>query len=250
MKKSGEIRIQLAHCAEEELSHFISTYEKDERSGVIKMVESARKRLQKWEMELNRLSNMRKFESDLTNLPYICGVDEVGRGPLAGPVVAAAVILPKDLFLPYVNDSKKLSEERRESLYKEIMEKALAIGVARVENEEIDEINILNASLKAMKMAIEKLPISPDFILVDGNQLIPGLTLPQKAVVKGDEKSISIAAASIVAKVTRDRIMVDYDKAYPMYEFARNKGYGSKRHYEGLEKFGLSPLHRISFVHI
>lgn len=250
MKSIEEIKKELASLEENKLSSFLLNYQEDKRLGVKRLVESVKKRLEKHQKELTRMEEMRKIEKEFSDCPYICGVDEVGRGPLAGPVIAAAVILPKDLLIPYMNDSKKLSSEKREVLYEEIKEKAISIGIGRVDNVEIDEINILNATMKAMKMAIDELSVKPNMVLVDGNKLIPNLLLPQKAIIKGDAKSISIAAASIIAKVTRDREMVEYDEKYPMYDFVNNKGYGSKKHYEGLNSHGLSPLHRKSFVHI
>lgn len=250
MKSIEEIKLEYAGLDEKELVNFLTVYEADPRAGIKKLLESAKKKHEKYEAELLRLEDMRKIEKEFSDCPYICGVDEVGRGPLAGPVIAAAVILPKDLLIPYMNDSKKLSSEKREVLYEEIKEKAISIGIGRVDNVEIDEINILNATMKAMKMAIDELSVKPNMVLVDGNKLIPNLLLPQKAIIKGDAKSISIAAASIIAKVTRDREMVEYDEKYPMYDFVNNKGYGSKKHYEGLNSHGLSPLHRKSFVHI
>lgn len=250
MKSIEEIKKELASLEENKLSSFLLNYQEDGRMGVKRLVESVKKRLEKYQKELIRMEEMRKIEKEFSNCSYICGVDEVGRGPLAGPVVAAAVILPKDLLFPYINDSKKLSSEKREDLYRQIQEKAISIGIGRVDNLEIDEINILNATMKAMKMAIDELSVKPDMVLVDGNKLIPNLLFPQKVIIKGDAKSISIAAASIIAKVTRDREMVYYDKIYPIYGFASNKGYGSKKHYEGLNTHGLCPLHRRSFIHV
>ena len=177
----------------------------------------------------------------------LAGVDEVGRGPLAGPVVAACVILPKDLILPGVDDSKKLTRIKREKLFELIMDDALEVGIGIVPEKTIDKLNILNASLKAMWEAVKKLKTSPQFVLVDGNQKIPNLPFPQMAIVKGDSKSVSIASASIVAKVTRDKIMHNYHKKYPQFCFADNKGYGTKLHLAALKEFGPCKIHRRSF---
>lgn len=178
---------------------------------------------------------------------FIAGVDEVGRGSLAGPVVASAVILPPKKFIKGVNDSKLLSKIERESLFKIISEEAISIGIGIVNCEEIDRINILNASLLAMKLACNNLKVFPNYILVDGKFPIPNLTTLQKTIIRGDQKSISIAAASIIAKVTRDKIMADYHILYPQYHFEKNKGYATKEHKEALIKYGASPIHRRSF---
>lgn len=178
---------------------------------------------------------------------YVCGVDEAGRGPLAGPVCAAAVILPKDTLIEGVNDSKKLSEKKRELLFDVIKEKALAYSVAWASVEEIEEINILNAAMLAMKRAVEGLQVKADFAIIDGNKT-PLLSIPSKAIVKGDAKSMSIAAASILAKVSRDRLMLEYGEKYPEYKFEKHKGYGTKLHIEALKEYGVSPIHRPSFL--
>ena len=177
----------------------------------------------------------------------VAGVDEVGRGPLAGPVVAACVILPKNLLLPGVDDSKKLTRIKREKLFEQIMDHAIEVGIGIVREKTIDRINILNASLKAMWKAVKKLGVSPQFVLVDGNQKIPNLPFPQMPIVKGDSKSICVASASIVAKVTRDKIMHNYHKKYPQFCFAQNKGYCTKSHLEALKTFGPCRIHRRSF---
>ena len=186
--------------------------------------------------------------SGLSEKPtYICGVDEAGRGPLAGPVCAAAVILPEGVEIEGLNDSKKLTEQKRERLYDVIVEKALSVGVAFGSVEEIEEVNILNATYLAMNRAIEKLDIKPDYALIDGNRVPTGIKLPCETLVKGDAKSCSIAAASIIAKVTRDRLMLEYAKKYPQYEFEKHKGYGTAAHYKAVENYGLCPVHRPSF---
>ena len=178
---------------------------------------------------------------------YIAGVDEVGRGPLAGPVVTAAVILPQDFDVLGVDDSKKLSPKKREELYDIIMEKAIAVSIGRRDADVIDEINILQATKAAMIDAVTGLSIKPDHVLIDAVKL-EGLDIPQTSIIKGDAKSVSIAAASIIAKVTRDREMVKMDSLFPGYAFASNKGYGTKAHYEGLARLGPCPLHRKSFL--
>ncbi|MEG0873111.1 MAG: ribonuclease HII [Clostridia bacterium] len=200
------------------------------------------------EKELDRLKHMLEIEESLQEkgYNYICGVDEAGRGPLFGPVVAAAVILPKGECIEGVNDSKKISEKKRELLYEQIMQKAIAVGVGISDVETIEEVNILNATKIAMKKAIDKLEQRPDYVLIDGNQKIQ-IDIPMSTVVSGDAKSESIAAASIIAKVTRDRMLVEWDKEYPEYGLARHKGYGTKIHTEAIAKFGITPLHRKSF---
>ena len=205
------------------------------------------KKKEKLRLEKERMYEMFSYEREHKYCSYICGIDEVGRGPFAGPVVAAAVILPKDCDILYLNDSKKVSEKKRETLYKEIYEKAVAIGIGMVSEKVIDEINILNATYEAMRVAIKKLSVTPDLLLNDA-VTIPGVEIPQVPIIKGDAKSASIAAASIVAKVTRDHMMVEYDKIYPGYAFAKNKGYGTKAHIEGIKKQGICEIHRRTFV--
>ena len=178
----------------------------------------------------------------------ICGVDEAGRGPLAGPVYAAAVILPPDPEIPGLNDSKKLTEKKREALFPIICETAIAYSIASASEQEIDSLNILQATFLAMRRAVEGLQVSPDLILIDGNQTPPGLAVPSQTVVKGDALSASIAAASVLAKVSRDRYLLDLDKQYPQYGFKKHKGYGTKAHYEALSEHGVSPVHRRSFL--
>ena len=198
--------------------------------------------------ELQRLKNMLEIENDLYNqgYKYICGVDEAGRGPLCGPVVAAAVILPKDICIEGVNDSKKLSEKKREKLYDDIMTRALAVGVGISDVDVIEKVNILNATKLAMIQAINDLQITPNYVIVDGNQKID-ITIPLDTVIKGDSKSESIACASIIAKVTRDRMLLKYDKEYPEYGFSKHKGYGTKLHIEAIKEYGITPIHRPSF---
>lgn len=246
-KKIGEIREELRAVSDRELPSFIETYKADERGGVVKLVEQAGKRLEKLEAERARIENLKKYEKEYAEYGYICGIDEVGRGPLAGPVVAGAVILPKDCDILYINDSKKLTAAKREELYDIIMEKAVAVGIGMASPARIDEINILQATYEAMREAISKLSVRPDLLLNDA-VTIPGVDIRQVPIIKGDAKSISIGAASIVAKVTRDRMMVEYDKIMPEYGFASNKGYGSAEHIAALNKVGPSPIHRASFI--
>lgn len=197
--------------------------------------------------ERERLEAMSVYEKQYAFYSAICGIDEVGRGPLAGPVVAGAVILPRDTEILYLNDSKKLSEKKREALYDEIMEKAVAVGIGMASPARIDEINILQATYEAMRMAINKLQVRPDLLLNDA-VTIPDVEISQVPIVKGDAKSISIAAASIVAKVTRDRMMKEYEEIFPGYDFASNKGYGTKAHIQALKTLGPCVIHRRSFI--
>ena len=199
--------------------------------------EKLKRQQEKLKKELERTEAMSVYEKEHSDCQYICGIDEVGRGPFAGPVVAGAVILPKDDPILYLNDSKKLSEKKREALYDEIMERAVATGIGVVSPARIDEINILQATYEAMRMAIGNLKVQPDLLLNDA-VTIPEVEIPQVPIIKGDAKSVSIAAASIIAKVTRDRLMVEYDKVLPGYDFASNKGYGTKKHIEGLKELG------------
>lgn len=178
----------------------------------------------------------------------ICGVDEAGRGPLAGPVCAAAVILPEDTVIEGLDDSKKLSEKKRERLYDEIIERAVAYCVAYGTLEEIESVNILEATFIAMNRAIDGLEVKPDFAIIDGNRVPKGIKIPCATLVKGDSKSMSVAAASVLAKVTRDRLMLTYDEKYPQYNFKKHKGYGTKEHTELLKQYGPSPIHRLSFL--
>lgn len=212
-----------------------------------KALEKAARQAEKLQKERERLAIMREFENKYSEYTLIAGIDEVGRGPFAGPVMTAAVILPKDCEILYLNDSKKLSEKKREELFPEIMEKAIAIGIGSATPEEIDEINILQATYKAMREAISKLNPQPELMLNDA-VTIPGVNIRQVPIIKGDAKSVSIAAASVIAKVTRDRLMCEYDKMYPGYGFASNKGYGSAEHIEALQKLGPCPIHRKSFI--
>ena len=202
---------------------------------------------EKLEQEMARLEAMAEYEKEYDACTYICGIDEAGRGPLAGPVAAGAVVLPKGCRILYLNDSKKLSEKRREELFLEIKEKAVAWNVGLATPARIDEINILQATYEAMREAVRALGVVPDVLLNDAVR-IPGLDVPQVPIVKGDAKSVSIAAASILAKVTRDRLMIQYEEVLPGYGFAKNKGYGSADHIAALKQMGATPIHRQSFI--
>ncbi len=242
------IRKEYQALSENELEIFIKKYENDERQGVQKMILSCRKRMEKAAAEEQRLENMLIYEKKYYDTcDYICGIDEAGRGPLAGPVVAGAVILPKGLKIPYLNDSKQLSEKKREELYDVIMEQAVSVGVGIVSPERIDEINILQATYEAMREAVGTLSYRPDVLLNDA-VIIPELTIPQEKIIKGDAKSLSIAAASVIAKVTRDRMMKAYHELFPEYGFEKHKGYGSKEHIEMIQKIGPCAIHRRSFL--
>lgn len=248
MKKSvGEILELYKQADIDMLPAFIDSFISDERTGVKNIVKKAEKQLLALENEKKRMYEMFSYERKYGEYRYICGVDEVGCGPLAGPVVAAAVILPKNCELLYLNDSKKLTENKREELFDEIMEKAVSVGIGFASPERIDEINIRQADFEAMRMAVSSLQVEPDFILVDGYK-IGGMEKKQEAIVKGDSKSASIAAASIIAKVTRDRLMAQYDEVFPGYHFASNKGYGSKEHIQAIKKLGPTPIHRKTFI--
>lgn len=246
-QKINEIKNILQAASINELPAFIESYSKDARTGVQTLIQKAQKQIADYHKELERTEKMKEFEKEYCSYACICGIDEVGRGPLAGPVVAGAVILPKDCDILYLNDSKQLTEKKREELYGEIMEKAVATGLGFVSPERIDQINILQATYEAMREAVAKLKPAPDLLLNDA-VTIPGISVKQVPIIKGDTKSISIAAASIIAKVTRDRLMVQYDSVFPEYGFAANKGYGAKNHIDALKKYGPTPIHRRSFI--
>lgn len=248
MLSINEIKEILKNTDVTDLSEFIQHYNTDERSGVKKLVLKAEKEIEAYNKEVARTENLKFFENKYSDYNYICGIDEVGRGPLAGPVVAGAVILPKDCDILYINDSKKLTAAKREELFHVIMEKAVSAKTALVSPRYIDEVNILQATYEAMRKAIAALDVQPDILLNDAVN-IPMVNIKQVPIIKGDAKSISIGAASIIAKVTRDAMMVEYDKIYPEYDFASNKGYGSAKHIEALKKYGPCPIHRRSFIH-
>ena len=249
MQSISEIKEILGACSMEELPEQMKQFEEDSRKGVQTALASFRKKYEKHQQELERLEEILTYERGLWEAGYdlVAGIDEVGRGPLAGPVVAAAVILPKECKIEGVNDSKKLSAKKREELYDIILEKAVSYGIGIVSNERIDEINILQATYEAMREALSQLKPKADYILADA-VTIPMVSTPQRGIIKGDAKSMSIGAASIVAKVYRDRLMEAYDEVYPGYGFASNKGYGAAEHIEGLKKQGPTPIHRKTFL--
>ncbi len=245
----SEIRQKLKEAdSKVQLEAFLAMYSEDERNGVRALAATARKRLEAIKREEERTHAMYSFEREYADLGYICGIDEVGRGPFAGPVVAAAVILPKDCELLYLNDSKKLTESKRNELSDIIKSRAVAYAIGQVEADRIDEINILQATYEAMRTAIKNLDIKPDILLNDA-VTIPGVDIKQVPIIKGDAKSASIAAASIIAKVYRDALMVRYGEQYPEYNFASNKGYGSEEHRAAIARYGMCPIHRRSFIH-
>lgn len=246
-KSIKQIQEELKNCTEDKKVAMLEQLKKDERAGVKKLVLCEEKKIAAEKAELDRIEEMKRYEREYGEYTSICGIDEVGRGPLAGPVVAAAVILPKDCTILYINDSKKLSAKKREVLYDEIMEKAVAVGVGMSSHERIDEINILQATYEAMREAISNLDVQPDLLLNDA-VTIPKVDIKQIPIIKGDAKSMSIAAASIIAKVTRDRMMEVFDDIYPEYDFAGNKGYGSQRHIDALKKYGMTAIHRKTFL--
>lgn len=243
----SEIKAVFEQADKEKLPLLYAEFADDKRAGVVSLISKYKKQEEKFQKELERLEVMSAYERKYSIYDYICGIDEVGRGPLAGPVVAGAVILPKDCRIPYINDSKKLSEKKREELYIEIMDKAIATGIGIISPARIDEINILQATYEAMRRAIGKLEVQPDLLLNDA-VTIPQVTIRQVPIIKGDAKSMSIAAASIIAKVTRDHMMEEYDKILPGYGFASNKGYGAATHIEALKKLGPTPIHRATFI--
>lgn len=246
-KKVGEIKKIFKDSPLEQLEELLKEYQMDERPGIKKICEQYLNKRNKYIGELLRLQKMKNYEQKYGDYTAICGIDEAGRGPLAGPVVAGAVILPKDCTILYLNDSKKLSEARREELYEEIKEKAVDWAVGVVSPQRIDEINILQATYEAMRIAVSNLKTPPDLLLNDA-VTIPGIQIRQINIIKGDAKSISIAAGSIMAKVTRDRMMKEYDIMFPEYGFLNNKGYGSRFHMDALQEYGPSLIHRHSFI--
>lgn len=247
MKKVIQIKEEFYQAQGKKLDELLEEYKSDPRSGVKSLVAKYQKLKEDQNKELQRIGRMKQYERQYGNYSYICGIDEVGRGPLAGPVVACAVILPKDCSILYINDSKQLTEKKREELYPQILEQAVSVGIGIVDQEEIDKINILQATYKAMQQAVEKLNPQPDLLLNDA-VIIPKIPYKQISIIRGDTKSISIAAASIVAKVTRDHMMEEYEKQYPGYDFASNKGYGSAKHLEALKTLGVCKIHRKTFL--
>lgn len=247
-KKIADIKREFECCERKEWAKLFSEYEQDERKGVQNIILTYKKKREAYENECRRLAVMREFEDKYGDeFSCICGIDEAGRGPLAGPVVAGAVVLPRDCKILYLNDSKKLSAKRRDELFCEIKEKAVAIGIGMSSPARIDEINILQATYEAMVHAVEDLSVVPDLLLNDA-VTIPQLPIKQVGIIKGDARSVSIAAASIMAKVTRDRLMVEYAELYPEYRFEAHKGYGSAEHIAALKEHGPCPIHRHSFI--
>ena len=243
-----EIRQELNGLSSNEWPLFIEKHAEDGRTGVQNLIKQCKSWITKAEEEAIRLENMLAYERKYYDTcDYVCGIDEAGRGPLAGPVVAGAVILPKNHKIPYLNDSKQLSEKKREALYDQIMEEAIAVAVGIASPERIDEINILQATYEAMRTAIDGLSVKPQILLNDA-VIIPNVDIPQEKIIKGDAKSLSIAAASIIAKVTRDRMMKAYHELFPEYGFDGHKGYGSKEHIEVIKRQGPSPIHRKTFI--
>lgn len=248
MKSISMIKEEFKNLTPEQITAQIALYQEDERKGVQNFLLSQQKKVDKYYQEIERIENLCQYEKEYSQYDFICGIDEVGRGPLAGPVVAGAVVLPKGSRILYINDSKKLSAKKREELFDIIKEEAVSVGIGMASPERIDEINILQATYEAMRQAISMLEPQPTLLLNDAVN-IPGEPMKQVSIIKGDAKSISIGAASIIAKVTRDAMMVEYDKIYPEYDFASNKGYGSAKHIEALKKYGPCPIHRKSFIH-
>ena len=248
MESIAEIKEKIRDASLQEIPDILNVYAADTRDGVRKLIAAAQKKMDAFEKEKVRIYKMEEFERQNEEKGYICGIDEVGRGPLAGPVMAGAVILPPNCDILYLNDSKQLSEKKREELYDIIMEKAIAVGIGAATPARIDEINILQADYEAMAQAVGKLTVKPDVLLIDAVHIPQLEAYEQISIIKGDAKSVSIAAASIVAKVTRDRLMKELDAQYPVYGFAQNKGYGSAEHITALKKYGPCPLHRRSFI--
>lgn len=245
-KSIKEIEKQL-HKITDENDPIINECKHDERKGVQQLVTRWFKQRKETETYLLRFNEMSVYEKDLyqKNYQYVAGVDEVGRGPLAGPVVAAAVILPKDIYLPGLDDSKKLTKKKRELLFDHIVDQAISIGLGIISAEKIDEVNIYQASKLAMCQAVEQLTVTPDYLLIDAME-IPN-HIPQTPLVKGDSRSISIAASSVIAKVTRDRLMIKLGLQYPRYGFEQHMGYGTKSHIEAIKQYGVIGEHRRSF---
>ncbi|MDB8789687.1 ribonuclease HII [Romboutsia sp. 1001216sp1] len=248
-KSVKEIKEIIENISTDEYLKYIEILKIDDRKSVQSLAVKMAKKLDAIRREEERLEKINEFENEgyEKGYIYIGGIDEAGRGPLAGPVVASVVVFKQGTKIEGINDSKKLSEAKREELFDIIKEEALDYGIGIVNNEEIDKFNILNATYMAMKKALNCLKKSPDYLLIDA-ATIPGVDIVQNPIIKGDSKSISIAAASILAKVTRDNLMYQYDEMYPEYGFKGHKGYGTKEHYEAIEKHGITPIHRKSFL--
>lgn len=249
MQTISEIKCLFEQSKKEQWDALFSQYEKDERTGVQKLVKQYQRKQAAYEKEQLRLEKMLEFERKYGgDFHCICGIDEAGRGPFAGPVVAGAVVLPVGLKIEGLNDSKQVSARRREELYEEIREKAVSVGIGMSSPARIDEINILQATYEAMQHAVEDLEVIPVLLLNDA-VTIPQIPVKQVGIIKGDGRSLSIAAASIMAKVTRDRLMTEYAVLYPEYGFEKNKGYGSEEHRRALKQYGPCPIHRHTFIH-
>lgn len=248
-KSVKEINAIIESIKPDEYLKYIDILKNDERKSVKNIAIKLAKKLDKIRAENERLEMINTFENEgyQKGYTYIGGIDEAGRGPLAGPVVAAVVVFKPGTKIEGINDSKKLSEAKRDELFDIIKEQALDYGIGIVQKDEIDEYNILNATYMAMKKAINCLKKTPDYLLVDAAH-VPDVNIDQKSIIKGDSKSISIAAASILAKVTRDSLMYEYDKMYPEYGFASHKGYGTDQHYKAIREHGITPIHRKSFL--
>lgn len=248
-KSVKEINAIVESISVDEYLKYIDILKDDERKSVKNIAVKLAKKLDKIRAENERLEMINTFENEgyAKGYTYIGGIDEAGRGPLAGPVVAAVVVFKPGTKIEGINDSKKLSEAKRDELFDIIKDQALDYGIGIVQKDEIDEYNILNATYMAMKKAIHCLKQTPDYLLVDAAH-VPDVEIDQKSIIKGDSKSISIAAASILAKVTRDSLMYEYDKMYPEYGFASHKGYGTDQHYQAIRKHGITPIHRRSFL--
>jgi len=248
-KSINEVKKYLSSININDIPKSIDEFKNDKRKGIQNIINHYNKKYNNYIKEIDRINCLWEYENSCceNNTELVAGIDEVGRGPLAGPVTAAAVILPRNCKIMYINDSKKLSKKKREILFDDIKEQAISIGIGIVPNCIIDEINILQATFEAMKIAIDNLNVKPQFIIIDGNMKIPNIAIPQKDIIKGDCKTISIAAASIIAKVTRDRIMTSYSQIYPEYYFEKNSGYGSQQHINAIEKYGVCPIHRKTF---
>lgn len=246
---ASAIKKYISELTIDDQSLLVEELKADKRKTVNQMAVKIEKAIEKKEEELQRLKAMQSFEKDARKSGYkfIAGIDEAGRGPLMGPVVASAVILPENCVIEGLDDSKKLSEEKREYLFDIIQDKAIAIGVGMSSHEEIDEINILQATKAAMKRAIEDMGQAADYLLIDAVELTD-ISTKQMSLIKGDSRSLSIAAASVIAKVTRDRLVSEYAKKYPGYGFEKHKGYGTSAHYDAIKRLGISPVHRQSFL--
>ena len=247
MKSIKEITDELNNASASELPVLMEALRGDDRAGIQNLLKKIERQQAALQREKERTEEMKRYERKYEHIGWLCGIDEVGRGPLAGPVVACACILPKDCPILYLNDSKKLTARKREELFDILQKEAVSIGIGMRSPERIDEINILQATYEAMREAVGNLSVVPQLLLNDA-VTIPDINYPQVPIIHGDALSVSIAAASIIAKVTRDRMMDDYDRQYPGYGFASNKGYGSADHIQALRTLGPTPIHRKTFI--